>query len=82
MASGILRSLSNSARRGESVYQHGALESLLRDELLATTFDQLKVPFQCVATDIDSARETWFDSGELVPALLASSALPPSIRPW
>lgn len=38
-------------------------------------FDELVVPFQCVATDVDSGAERWF-SEELVAPILASAALP------
>ena len=40
------------------------------------TFEDLAVPFECVATDVDSGAETWFSEGELVEPVLASAALP------
>lgn len=64
------------ARKGESIHDQGALEQLLNEELAATTFAQLTIPFSCVATDIETADEVWFDSGRLIPAILASAALP------
>ncbi|MDH3294910.1 MAG: patatin-like phospholipase family protein [Acidimicrobiia bacterium] len=64
------------ARKGESIHDQTRLEQLLDEELAVKTFSQLSVPFCCVATDIDMADEVWFDSGRLVPALLASAALP------
>ncbi len=64
------------ARKGESIHDQGALEQLLNEELAATTFAQLTIPFSCVATDIETADEVWFDSGRLIPAVLASAALP------
>lgn len=63
-------------RRGHSVYTQDRLRQLLEDELTARSFDDLSIPFACIATDLDRASEYWFDDGELVPALLASSALP------
>jgi NTE family protein len=39
-------------------------------------FDELQLPFQCVATQTDQAVERWFDEGDLVTAILASAALP------
>lgn len=42
----------------------------------ATTFEELAVPFQCVAASIERAAEHWFSSGPLVDAILASSAVP------
>ncbi len=38
--------------------------------------EDLQVPFQCVAASIQSAAEHWFTGGPLIPALLASSAVP------
>jgi NTE family protein len=38
--------------------------------------EDLKVPFQCVAASIERAAEHWFTEGPLVPALLATSAVP------
>lgn len=43
--------------------------------------EQLALPFQCVASSIEAAAEHWFDSGPLIPALLASSALPVLLPP-
>lgn len=41
-----------------------------------STFEELAVPFQCVAASIERAAEHWFASGPLVDAILASSAVP------
>ena len=41
-----------------------------------STFEELAVPFQCVAASIERAAEHWFESGPLVDAILASSAVP------
>ncbi|MFG3283197.1 patatin-like phospholipase family protein [Streptomyces sp. NPDC048111] len=38
--------------------------------------EELQVPYQCVAASIERATVRYFDSGPLVPALLASSAVP------
>ena len=64
------------ARKGESLHDPGTLEKLLEDELPASTFDELRIPFQCVATDLDQASEHWFSEGQLVPAIMASASLP------
>ena len=45
------------------------------------TFADLVVPFQCVATDIDQAREVWFSEGPLIEPILASAALPAVLPP-
>lgn len=40
------------------------------------TFEDLSVPFQCVAASIERAAEHWFTEGPLVDALMATSAVP------
>ena len=45
------------------------------------TFEELAVPFQCVAACIERSAEHWFSSGPLVDAILASSAVPGILRP-
>jgi NTE family protein len=45
------------------------------------TFEQLAVPFQCVAASIERFSEHWFESGPLVDAILASSAVPGILPP-
>jgi len=64
-------------RRGEALHTGSGLRARLA-ELLGpeSTFDDLKVPFQCVAADVDSAVETWFEEGELIPPIVASAAMP------
>jgi NTE family protein len=48
-----------------------------------TTFEKLRVPLAVIATDLNAGRPVVFRSGELEPALLASTAIPglfPSVR--
>ena len=76
MPSKRLPVLAQMARRGQSLHDPGPLAELLDDELPTRTFSGLRIPFTCVATDVDTADEHWFDAGRLLPALLASAALP------
>lgn len=46
-----------------------------------TRIEDLDVPFQCVAASIEQSREHWFQSGPLVEAVLASSAVPALFPP-
>ena len=41
-----------------------------------TTFEQLRVPLAVVATDLNAGKPVVFRSGDLTPALLASTAIP------
>lgn len=43
--------------------------------------EDLEIEFQCVAASIERATEQWFDSGPLVDAVLASSAVPALFPP-
>jgi len=45
------------------------------------TFEELAVPFQCVAACIERSAEHWFTDGPLVDAILASSAVPGILPP-
>jgi NTE family protein len=80
---GGLRRTVGLARRTEAVDGTGTVQDLLAATLTATTFDELAVPFQCVATDVMAETEAWFDRGPLVEAVLASAAMPglfPSVQ--
>src|SRR4051794_12505646 len=58
------------------------LRRLLEGELGEhTTFADLKIPFRCCAASIERAAEHWFDSGPLVDAVVASSAVPGLLPP-
>ena len=46
-----------------------------------TRIEDLQIPFQCVAASIENFAEHWFDSGPLVDAVLASSAVPALFPP-
>ena len=76
MPGGLIPLAVQFARKGDSLHDPGPLEALIRSELPVDTFEGLKVPFQCVATDLDRSAEHWFHSGELMPAIMASAALP------
>ncbi len=69
------------ARKGQALHDPAPLEQLLNEELLCDTVEELQVPFACVATDLATSDEHWFESGPLIPALMASSALPAVFPP-
>ena len=45
------------------------------------TFEDLKIPFYCVANDIVGCKEVFFSSGKLKEAVRASIAIPTVIKP-
>ncbi|HVW40059.1 MAG TPA: patatin-like phospholipase family protein [Amycolatopsis sp.] len=63
-------------RSGTSLHDGDELRRLLRERLPVRTFEELAIPFHCVAASVERAREHWFSSGELIEAVLASCALP------
>jgi NTE family protein len=71
------------ARRSEAVDAGRNVHAFLHRCLTAATFEELPVPFHCVATDVARSDEAWFDRGPLVAAVLASASIPamfPSVR--
>lgn len=57
------------------------LQNFLIDHMQAKTFEQLKIPFIAVATNLESGMPHFFRSGLIAPAVNASSAIPPFFRP-
>lgn len=71
--------LSGLRRREMSALPQANVKRLVeRAEALTgfTTFEQMRVPLAVIATDFNSGRRAVFRSGELMPALLASTAIP------
>lgn len=64
------------ARRGTSMHDPALLEALLVEELGPIHFEDLSVSAAVGAADVDTAEAVWFSSGPVIPALMASAALP------
>jgi NTE family protein len=58
-----------------------ALQNFLTRNMHATNFDQLKIPFIAVASDLQTGKVHAFSSGPIAPAVNASSAVAPLFRP-
>ncbi|MCW2778643.1 MAG: Patatin [Frankiales bacterium] len=65
---------------GTALHSADPLRALLAAHL-PPTFEELAVPFQCVAASIERAAEHWFTSGPLVTAVVASCAVPGLLPP-
>ncbi|MGF1427042.1 patatin-like phospholipase family protein [Kitasatospora sp. LaBMicrA B282] len=77
MHTSALGAISSIAHHHNHVASNEHLRELLADIVGEDTrIEDLKVPFQCVAACIERASARYFDSGPLVPALLASCAVP------
>jgi len=68
-------------RSGTHLHSIEPLRHLLESLLTAGDFADLELPFQCVAASIERASALWFSSGPLVPAILASCAVPGLLPP-
>lgn len=65
-----------------AIHPSGALRDILEHVHGSDRrIEDLKVPFQCVAASIERAAEHWFTEGPLVPALMASAAVPALFPP-
>ena len=69
------------ARSGTHLHSMEPLRHVLEAALPADDFGGLRLPFQCVAASIEQATARWFSDGPLVPAVLASCAVPGLLPP-
>jgi NTE family protein len=68
-------------RSGTHLHSLDPLRRLLEEALPGDDFADLELPFQCVAAGIETASARWFSSGALVPAVMASCAVPGLLPP-
>ncbi|MGH2805718.1 MAG: patatin-like phospholipase family protein [Actinomycetota bacterium] len=72
----VLAGARNLVRTRTSLQPNLPVRRLIQKMLPVSTFEELVIPFQCVAASIERAAEHWFFEGSLVDAILASSAVP------
>jgi len=68
-------------RSGTHLHSFESLRRLLADLLPGSDFADLELPFQCVAAGIEDAAARWFSRGPVVPAVMASCAVPGLLPP-
>jgi NTE family protein len=68
-------------RSGTHLHSIEPMRQMLARMLPAEEFSDLALPFQCVAASIERASARWFATGPLVPAILASCAVPGLLPP-
>ncbi len=66
---------------GQGLISSEPLREYLRYHLQDCHFEDLSVPFYVVATDLESGKEVIFNTGPVVDAILASSAIPGIFAP-
>lgn len=76
-----LRTVRRAVSSGTHLLSAEPLHQALLDELGDVTFEELAVRFQVCAASIERAAEHWFDSGPVVPAVVASAAVPGVLPP-
>jgi NTE family protein len=79
--SSLFGRLGTLARSGTHLRSNLPLDRLLVEHLPVRDFEDLAVPFQCVAACIERAAAHWFTTGPLIPAVLASAAVPGLLPP-
>jgi NTE family protein len=77
----MLAGAANLVKTRTSLQPNQPLRRLIKKMLPTSTFEELAVPFQCVAASIETAAEHWFSEGPLIDAILASSAVPGVLPP-
>ncbi|MDL2255907.1 patatin-like phospholipase family protein [Parabacteroides sp. OttesenSCG-928-G06] len=60
----------------EGFFKTTGIQTILKKNLRARKFEDLKIPLRVVASDIENGKPHIFDSGELIPAVVASCSVP------
>jgi NTE family protein len=77
----ILARVARLARSGTHLHSIEPLRQMLEGGLPGGDFADLRLPFHCVAASIERASAHWFSAGPVVPAVLASCAVPGLLPP-
>ncbi len=72
----LLEQAGTVARTWTHLHGNHRLRRLLIEHLPVRRFEDLAVPFSCVAASIEDAGARWFDRGDLIEPLLATTAIP------
>jgi NTE family protein len=77
----LVSRIGTALRSGTHVQANDGLANLLGELLPVERIEQLEVPFQCVAASVEQASAHWFCDGPIIPAVLASCAVPGLLPP-
>jgi NTE family protein len=78
---GTLKRAWNVLRRDDHLSPNEGLLSVLKDSGSAQDFASLEVPLRVVTTDLDTGDEILIVAGPIIPALMASAAIPGVVPP-
>lgn len=81
MSENPVRQAARFARYGTHVMRRGLIPDLVDAHLGVQQIEDLQVPFQCVAAQIETSASRWFTSGAIGPAVAASCAVPGLFAP-
>ena len=76
-----LHTVRRAVSTGTHIYSPTPLRARLEEEFGESRIEDLPVRFGVCAASIERAAEHWFDSGPIVPAVLASAAVPGLLPP-
>ncbi len=76
-----LKTVRRAVTSGTHVFSDQPMRQRLEEEFGDLTFEELAVEFQVCAASIERSAEHWFTSGPLVPAVVASAAVPGLLPP-
>ena len=65
----------------EGLLQISGIERILKENLKAKTFEDLKIPLYVTATDLNNGIATYFSSGDLLKPVIASASIPVLFKP-
>jgi NTE family protein len=65
----------------EGLLQLNGIIKILKTNLRATSFDQLKIPLFVAATDLNNGKAVYFSTGELLDPVIASASIPVIFQP-
>ena len=65
----------------EGLLQISGVLRILRDNLKARTFAELKIPLFVCATDLNNGKAVYFSDGELINPIIASASIPVLFKP-
>lgn len=80
-AGSVLARVGTLARTRTHLHGDEALREALERKLPVRLIEDLAVPFECVAANIERASEHWFTAGPIIDAVLASCAVPGLLPP-
>lgn len=80
-SSSVVAQVANLVRHGNYLHDNASLRRLIDESVGGRGFEDLAVPFECVAACIEDASARWFSSGSLTDAVLASCAVPGLLPP-